>query len=122
MTGNEPSSSSAFDYKLEMYVPKAERQFGHFVLPVVHGDELVGRLDSERDRKTNELIVKQAALGGRAARRTGAPGRRWRDRGSRRVRQVGLGQAASATHLRGSPAPRSLMPADSRAPSTITRR
>jgi uncharacterized protein len=46
-----------FSYKLEMYVPKGERKFGHFVLPIVHGDELVGRLDSARDRKTNELVV-----------------------------------------------------------------
>ncbi|HYI22732.1 MAG TPA: crosslink repair DNA glycosylase YcaQ family protein [Candidatus Limnocylindrales bacterium] len=46
-----------FKYKLEMYVPKAERQFGHFVLPILHDGELVGRLDSERDRKTNELQV-----------------------------------------------------------------
>ena len=46
-----------FQYRLEMYVPKEERQFGHFVLPIVHGDRLVGRLDSARDRKSNELIV-----------------------------------------------------------------
>lgn len=46
-----------FRYKLEMYVPKAERQFGHFVLPIVHERRLVGRLDSERDRKANELVV-----------------------------------------------------------------
>lgn len=48
-----------FSYKLEMYVPKDDRQFGHFVLPVVHDNELVGRLDSERDRKTNELQVRK---------------------------------------------------------------
>ena len=48
-----------FRYKLEMYVPRAERQFGHFVLPIVHDHGLVGRLDSERDRKTNELVVKK---------------------------------------------------------------
>jgi uncharacterized protein YcaQ len=48
-----------FRYRLEMYVPKGERKFGHFVLPIVHGTQLVGRLDSERDRKTNELIVRQ---------------------------------------------------------------
>ena len=46
-----------FSFKLEMYMPKDEREFGHFVLPVVHDGALVGRLDSERDRKTNELIV-----------------------------------------------------------------
>jgi len=46
-----------FRYKLEMYVPKAKREFGHFVLPILHDEQLVGRLDSERDRKTNELQV-----------------------------------------------------------------
>ena len=48
-----------FTYKLEMYKPKDKRQFGHFVLPILHGEQLIGRLDSERDRKTNELIVRQ---------------------------------------------------------------
>lgn len=49
----------SFNYKLEMYKPVAEREFGHFVLPVLHRDRLVGRLDSERDRKRNELIVRR---------------------------------------------------------------
>lgn len=48
-----------FKYKLEMYKPVSEREFGHFVLPIVHGGELVGRLDSERDRKKNELVVRK---------------------------------------------------------------
>ena len=48
-----------FKYKLEMYVPKGERKFGHFVLPIVHDGRLIGRLDSERDRKTNELVVRK---------------------------------------------------------------
>ena len=48
-----------FEYKLEMYTPAAERKFGHYVLPVLHRDRLVGRLDAERDRKTNELIVRK---------------------------------------------------------------
>jgi uncharacterized protein YcaQ len=48
-----------FSYKLEMYKPVAEREFGHFVLPIVHDGALVGRLDSERDRKKNELIVRK---------------------------------------------------------------
>lgn len=48
-----------FKYKLEMYVPKQDRQFGHFVLPILHDDRLIGRLDSERNRKTNELVVRQ---------------------------------------------------------------
>jgi uncharacterized protein YcaQ len=48
-----------FAYKLEMYKPREARQFGHFVLPILHRDQLVGRLDSERDRRTNELVVRK---------------------------------------------------------------
>ena len=48
-----------FSYKLEMYKPVEEREFGHFVLPILHDGALVGRLDSERDRKKNELVVRK---------------------------------------------------------------
>jgi len=54
-----------FAYKLEMYKPVAQRQFGHFVLPIVHHEKLVGRLDSERDRKRNELVVRKLHWEGR---------------------------------------------------------
>ena len=54
-----------FSYKLEMYKPVAEREFGHFVLPILHNGELVGRLDSERDRKSNELVVRKLHWEGR---------------------------------------------------------
>lgn len=40
-----------FHYKLEMYLPKERRQYGYFVLPVLHGDRLIGRVDPELDRK-----------------------------------------------------------------------
>ena len=46
-----------FRYKLEMYVPKEERQFGHFTLPVLYDNELVGRLDSQVDRKSGVFVV-----------------------------------------------------------------
>jgi hypothetical protein len=48
-----------FNYRLEMYKPKESREFGHFVLPILHGADLVGRLDSERDRKRNELVIRK---------------------------------------------------------------
>ena len=54
-----------FAYKLEMYKPVAEREFGHFVLPILHNEQLVGRLDSERDRKKNELVVRKLHWEGR---------------------------------------------------------
>lgn len=46
-----------FRYKLEMYVPKEQRRFGHYVLPVLHHDRLVGRLDAQMDRPTDVLRV-----------------------------------------------------------------
>jgi len=46
-----------FEYKLEMYVPKEERKFGHFTLPVLYDNRLVGRLDSAVDRKRRVLVV-----------------------------------------------------------------
>lgn len=47
----------SFRYKLEMYVPKEKREFGHYTLPVLHHDRLVGRLSAEMDRQANVLRV-----------------------------------------------------------------
>jgi uncharacterized protein len=46
-----------FDFTLEIYVPKAKRRYGYFVMPVLDGDELVGRIDPLFDRKTGRLVV-----------------------------------------------------------------
>lgn len=41
-----------FDYQLEMYKPVAQRRWGYWALPVLDGDELVGKIDctTELDR------------------------------------------------------------------------
>ncbi|MBL8045806.1 MAG: YcaQ family DNA glycosylase [Anaerolineales bacterium] len=46
-----------FDFRIEIYVPKAKRQYGYYVLPLLHGDELIGRLDPEMNRETGVLTV-----------------------------------------------------------------
>jgi hypothetical protein len=47
-----------FRYRLEIYVPKEQREFGYFVLPILFEDRLVGRMDPVFDRKANALRVR----------------------------------------------------------------
>jgi len=46
-----------FYFRIEIYVPKAKRQYGYYVLPVLHGDQLIGRISPKMDRKTAVLHI-----------------------------------------------------------------
>jgi len=47
-----------FRYRLEMFVPPAKREYGYYVLPILLGDRLIGRIEPVHDRKTGVLDVK----------------------------------------------------------------
>lgn len=46
-----------FAYVLEMYKPAAQRRWGQFALPILHGERLVGKLDARADRRAGVLRV-----------------------------------------------------------------
>lgn len=46
-----------FYYRSEIYTPKAKRKYGYYVMPILHGSELIGRLDPRMDRKSKTLHI-----------------------------------------------------------------
>jgi uncharacterized protein YcaQ len=46
-----------YEYILEMYKPAAKRRWGYFALPILHGDQLIGKVDAKADRKAGLLRV-----------------------------------------------------------------
>lgn len=44
-----------FEFRNEMYVPQAKRRYGYYVMPILHGDQLAGRIAPRVDRKGRTL-------------------------------------------------------------------
>ena len=51
-----------FDYRIECYTPAPKRQYGYFVLPLLHRGKLVGRMDAKAHRQQGIFEIKSLYL------------------------------------------------------------
>ena len=77
-----------FDYRFEAFVPEAKRQFGYYVLPILEGETLVGRLDPKFQRDRGVLRV-QGLWGEKGVRPTKARLRRLEEALAALARRIG---------------------------------
>lgn len=49
-----------FHYRIEIYTPKEQRQFGYYCLPLMVAGKLAGRIDLKADREARVLLVQAA--------------------------------------------------------------
>ncbi|MBK8904781.1 MAG: YcaQ family DNA glycosylase [Anaerolineaceae bacterium] len=76
-----------FFFRIEIYVPAAKREYGYYVLPILHGDKLIGRIDPKMDRKTHTLHIHNVYA------EPGAP------KNKKTVREIGQAATSLATFL-----------------------
>ena len=51
-----------FDYRIEIFVAEAHRQYGYYVFPLLEGDRMVGRIDMTADRSAGTLSIRRLWL------------------------------------------------------------
>ncbi len=51
-----------FDYRIEIFVPAANRQYGYYIYPILEGDRFIGRIEVRGDRKKSTLTVENLWL------------------------------------------------------------
>ena len=51
-----------FYYRIEIYVPAAKRQYGYYVLPILHDDQLIGRISPRMDWQSKQLTIEAIYL------------------------------------------------------------
>ena len=51
-----------FRYSWEIYTPVSKRKYGYYVLPILCGDRLIGRIEPKADRKQGTLAIKHIWL------------------------------------------------------------
>ena len=86
-----------FDYVWEVYVPQAKRRWGYYVLPILFGDRLVGRIEPRIERRERRAPGRRAVVRGRlrpAGRAGVRSGLRRRPPRTRRVRRRRTDRAA----------------------------
>ncbi len=44
-------------YRMEIYVPRVNRKYGYFAMPILHHDALLGRIDPRVDREREALVI-----------------------------------------------------------------
>lgn len=47
-----------FDYTWEVYMPAEKRKFGHYVLPVLYGEQFIARAELLYERKNKALVLR----------------------------------------------------------------
>jgi uncharacterized protein YcaQ len=51
-----------FRYSWEIYTPADKRKYGYYTLPVLWGENFIGRIEAVADRKNGTLLVKRIWL------------------------------------------------------------